>query len=338
MSFAAHAVADICRVKNEGRKTLEYWSGLNHGQVLRRICTFAGIRSSTIVLCGLDQDKLVRLLAEELTIQVCTRLHLVRIHHQKMYSALWAYIMPQERKKRTKESTLLWKMQMVVGITISCGTLLDFDKRPCIKQVLRLVPPEVQKAIYDQKMDSPEMVKFVRNNMSLLLEPTTYEGAVYVALHGKSKVWYIGKTSAEKGEVTPGMDQHCGDENTWDTRLTKVQTNLYGTRLLARRTWGFRGTTFWKKCSILLYLECADLKVPCHLRLHAPMGGRRGDRDHSDPEEWRRKKPRGRIGEASHPGPKGDYRNTPSRSPVRKSDLRRSRGQSPGTFASATPA
>ena len=100
-----------------------------------------------------------------------------------MYSALWAYIMPQEGKIRTKEFTLLWKVQMVVGITISCGTLLDFDKMPCVKQVIRLVPPEVQKAIYDQKWIRQKLLSLFATTLSLLLEPTTYEGAVYVALH-----------------------------------------------------------------------------------------------------------------------------------------------------------
>ena len=43
---------------------------------------------------------------------------------------------------------------------------------------------------------------------------------------------------------------------------------MYGTQLLARRAWGFRGTICWKNCLILLSLECAGLKVTCHLRFN----------------------------------------------------------------------
>ena len=112
---------------------------------------------------------------------------------QKMYAALWAYLLLEgTRRKITKSAKDVWTLQFAVGACISIGTLSEWGKTPSTRRYLRTLPVEVQEAFLLHRYDAPAMVAFVVATYRPCWDTTTPKDlftwqCTQIVRHGTSK-------------------------------------------------------------------------------------------------------------------------------------------------------
>ena len=85
---------------------------------------------------------------------------------------------------------------MCIGVCISVETLYDVVQRPHLRQVLRMLPEQVQQEIYSPTADNNAIRIFTSNNFKMLQGKIETEAVLYIGVHGRSRAWYVGRTSA----------------------------------------------------------------------------------------------------------------------------------------------
>ncbi len=86
---------------------------------------------------------------------------------------------------------------MCIGVAVSIGSLAEPKDPKCIRQAIRLLRPSLRHIIYHNDYKSQDIQHFIRNNMLLLLWDLKTQAALDIGVHGRSKVWYTGKTAKD---------------------------------------------------------------------------------------------------------------------------------------------
>ena len=119
---------------------------------------------------------------------------------------------------------------MCIGVCISAETLYDVVQRPHLRQVLRMLPEQVQQEIYSPTADNNAIRIFTSNNFKMLQGRIETEAVLYIGVHGHSRAWYVGRTSAGRCR---GKKAWNGPAVRWMEHFT--QTFNRGSRDPARR-------------------------------------------------------------------------------------------------------
>jgi hypothetical protein len=220
MSFTISAIRAICRWEGATEKdTIQNWSKLTNEQLARRICRFAGVTLGDTLESKGDLDELCRLLCNVLGEQLCSRSKEYQLRHQQLYAAVWAYILPAEGWARPRSHRTIWQMQMCLGVCNSIHNLRRVDSKPAYRKILRMLPKEVQYEILEGRTDSKALATFIFNNFQMLRGKIDTEAALYVGIHARSKVWYVGRTSINR---TRGKKVWYGPAVRWMEHFTST--------------------------------------------------------------------------------------------------------------------
>ena len=198
MSFTTKAIKEICAwgdtPNNEATKK---WTSLSNDQVARRICRYAEVPTSTVLASEGCLEALCGSLCDQLLRQVLVP-SVYRLKHQMLYAALWAYILPAEGWSRPRANRVLWQMQMCIGVCTTVANLREVGSRACLRQVLRMLPGDVQHELHFSGSRPGAMYHFVANNFRLLRGQVETKAILYVGLHARSRCWYVGRTTTNR--------------------------------------------------------------------------------------------------------------------------------------------
>ncbi len=139
MSFAKAAIDDICNWKYLGNETFDKWGKFSNHQVLRRLCRYAGATLGDILESQDNLHMLCGILCEYLRIQTLDPDSKHRIRHQKMYAAMWTYMLPQEGRHRPRSQKTMWEAQMCIGVCI-CRNNTGCSKAPSNATTITSLP------------------------------------------------------------------------------------------------------------------------------------------------------------------------------------------------------
>ncbi len=198
MAYSKNVNSDICGWRQTDADILPKWRKMSAEQVTGRIARRARVSVAQVLACGSDHHTLVETTNCYLRGDVCQDLAGIRQRHQRMHAALWVYILLKGTTGRKADSRTLWCLQMRIGVCISSGTLSDAHACPHLRNVLRILPPDTQRAVYNANLTSASMVRFAWKHMRLLSGEINTEAVLHIAVHSRSRTWYVGRTQQNR--------------------------------------------------------------------------------------------------------------------------------------------
>ena len=198
MAFAKFAIDEICGFKSEDKESVNKWCNMSTSQVARRTAKAAGATTAQLLATEDNTQQLLELTACFIVHDICQSMQSSRLKYQKMYAALWTFLLPEQNRRRMHRVDEWWSLQVCIGIAISMQATSDWKSKPYLRNVLRILPREVQKAYFEERFDMDAVVRFTWNNLRLLLGHVQTEAVLYIGLHARTKAWYVGRTQQNR--------------------------------------------------------------------------------------------------------------------------------------------
>ena len=234
MSFSSNAVADICGWPKINTKfNIDRFCSFSAEQVARRVCRYAGVTVEQLLETQGCRDKTCKLLCAVLKQQCCDGSQKDHVRQQQAYAALWTFLLPEDGR-RPRGDRWLWQMQFCIGVSLTISTLAATPTRRCLRQAMRSLPTDTQKAIYARDLRHPAVQNLLQNNFDLLCGTLQPESILYLAVHAKSKIWYLGKTTCGRTRAKHVWQGACVR---WREHFTDTFCRKGNQRALRYRTW-----------------------------------------------------------------------------------------------------
>ena len=151
---------------------------------------------------------------------------------------------------------------MCLGVCISIETLAEAPSRTCKRQAMCGMPVETQKALYRKDFSHCSVTNLIQNNFDLLCGKMESDAVLYLAVHAKSKTWYIGRTTCGRQRA-----QHVwhGPAVRWREHFHDSFTRTSGTKARRYKAWQKFAPSFLS----FIAIQCGDRKVIEHLETQA---------------------------------------------------------------------